>query len=147
MLDFTVRVDRSRPTYPNWVKRVLHPELEGTGPAWYNLRFGVEQWLHTGQKSGVVRGQVIYDHLSSTNELAIHLGLVDLLAIQAKGITTFRALFRGKAVFAWKSVVGHRDGGLAVPYLCCDDGDEMLHWLWLDGYWGCWSPALRFRKK
>lgn len=32
-LDPTIHVDRSiRPTYPDWVKIVMHPDLESTGP-------------------------------------------------------------------------------------------------------------------
>ena len=81
-LDFTVRVDRSvRPTYPDWMKKVMHSELESTGPAEYNLKTEVKEWLHDDQKTGVIRGQVIYDHLKASNELAGQLGLADLLAI------------------------------------------------------------------
>jgi hypothetical protein len=30
--------------YPEWVTKVMHPELEGTGPAEYDLA-KVEQWF------------------------------------------------------------------------------------------------------
>ena len=33
-----IRVNRAiRPTYPDWVKEVLHPELENSGPAEYDV--------------------------------------------------------------------------------------------------------------
>lgn len=146
-LDFIIRVDRSvRPAYPDGVKQVLHPELEGTGLAKYDLQTEVEEWLYDDQKNGSVTGRVIYDHLKASGELAAHLGLADLMAIQQKGVAVFRKLSAGKAVFGWKSVVRDRRGGLCVPFLC-EHGDEVvLLWGWLDGVWGSGSPALRFRK-
>src|ERR1700722_11534777 len=45
-LDTIVRVDRSvRPVYPDFVKTVMHPELEKVGPAEYDLAT-VDLWLH-----------------------------------------------------------------------------------------------------
>lgn len=148
-LDFTIRVDRSvKPAYPDWVKKLMHTELELTGPANYDLETAVEEWCHDDQKTGVVNGQKIYDHLKVTNALADQLGLADLLAIQAKGIKVFRKLFKNKAVFGWKSVVQERDirGILCVPYLFGDGGEVILLWSWLDDDWSSSSPALRFRK-
>jgi|SRR3989344_635152 len=147
-LDFIVRVDRSvRPTYPDWVAKVIHPKLEGTGPAEYNLKTQVGEWLHDDQKTGVVRSQVIYDHLKASNELINQLGLADLLAIQAKGITVFRKLYKGKLVFGWKSVVLNRGlfSGLSVPYLYEVGGEVVLRWGWLGRDWFSRDPALRFR--
>ncbi|OHA92460.1 MAG: hypothetical protein A2665_00535 [Candidatus Zambryskibacteria bacterium RIFCSPHIGHO2_01_FULL_46_30] len=146
---FIIRVDRSvRPVYPDWMKKVMHSELEGTGPAEYDLSSGVEQWLHNDQKTGVTRGQVIYDYLKTSNELADQLELADLLAIQAKGIKIFRKLFKGKAVYGWKSVVQYRgiSGDLSVPCLCVDVGRMMLYWHWLSLDWDSRRPALRFGK-
>ena len=148
-LDFIIHVDRSvKPSYPEWMKKVMHLELEGTGPSEYNLKAQVEEWLHDDQKSGVVRGQMIYGHLKASNELANCLGLADLLAIQAKGIAVFRKLFKGKAVFGWKSIVENRDinDNLNVPYLCGLGGGVLLHWHWLNDDWYSGDPALRFRK-
>jgi len=43
---FLVYVDRSvKPTYPDWFKKLEHPELEYSGPTEYNL-CGVQKWLH-----------------------------------------------------------------------------------------------------
>jgi hypothetical protein len=54
-------IDRSiRSRHPDWVKTVMHPELEATGPAELNLGT-VEQWLHPDQKNGRVEGNHIYD--------------------------------------------------------------------------------------
>ena len=60
----TICVDRSiLPLYPNWVKMVMHPDLEATGPAKYGLAT-VEPWLHDGQKNGGrMVGNRIYEHL------------------------------------------------------------------------------------
>ena len=140
--DFLIRVDRSiKPSYPDWFKKLEHPELELAGPAEYDLS-KVEQWLHDDQKSG----SAIYKHLQSGDNLVTCLNLQDGLAIQAKGIAVFRKLFAGKAVFLWGSVVLDRSGGLLVPYLVGDGGKVVVGWFWLDNDWGSDYPALRFSK-
>lgn len=145
-LDFIIRVDRTvRPTYPDWMKKVMHSDLEPTGPTEYDLQ-SLGLWLHDDQKNGVVSGNTIYVQLKEDNTLADCLGLADLLAIQAKGITVFRKLFAGKAVFGWKSVVRNRGGDLSVPCLH-EVGDwVILRWLWLNRDWNSSNPALRFSK-
>src|SRR3989344_8235408 len=47
--DPIIHVDRTiRPTYPNWVKKVMHPKLELTGPGEFDV-FKLQQWLHPDQ--------------------------------------------------------------------------------------------------
>jgi len=67
-IDSVIRVDRSiRPSYPDWMKEVMHPELESVGPAEYNIS-AVEQWLDDGQKDGrYIEGNKIYNHLKETD--------------------------------------------------------------------------------
>ncbi|PIR40163.1 MAG: hypothetical protein COV33_01205 [Candidatus Zambryskibacteria bacterium CG10_big_fil_rev_8_21_14_0_10_34_34] len=131
------------PVYPDWKEELLHPELELTGPARYNIS-QVEQWLHDGQKRDKwVKGQVIYEYLKDNQMLNSCLSLADLLAIQAKGINFFRQHHKGKAIFGWKSVVRRRDGHLYVPCLCEDGGEVVLDWYWLGGDWYDSDPALR----
>lgn len=147
VLDFLVRVDRSvKPSYPDWMKKLMHPELELAGLTEYNLQDGVEQWLHDDQKRGSVVGNTIYKHLQKGDNLATCLNLQDGLAIQEKGIAVFRKLFSGKAVFLWGSVVRHRDGDLGVPYLFENGGEVVVNWFWLVHYWSSNDPALRFSK-
>ena len=145
-LDFLVRVDRSvKQSYPDWMKKVMHPELELAGPAEYDLNM-VSQWLHDDQKNGSVQGNTIYKHLQKGDNLATCLNLQDGLAIQAKGIAVFRKLFASKAVFLWGSVVRNRFGFLNVPCLY-EDGDKVVvYWYWLDSNFNSDSPALRFSK-
>ena len=143
--DSIIRVDRSvRPTYPDWARIVMHPELENLGPVEFDAA-KLELWLHEGQKDGKwVNGQVIYEYLKEKKMLENCLGLSDLIAIQAKGIDFFRRYLAGKAVFAWKSVVRNRSGNLSVPCLY-EYGDKVvLHWHWLDLDWLVNSPALCF---
>ena len=143
-LDTIIRVDRSvRPVYPDWMKKVMHPELEGAGPPEYDLAT-VEQWLHDDQKKGVVVGNRIYDHLKKTDALKTCLGLRDGEEIKKKGIEVFRKFFGGKAVFLWASVVQHRYGYLYVPYLIGRDGGVVVGWYWLDNDWHDRNPAARF---
>ena len=140
-------VDRSvLVTFPDWVKDVLHPELQNTGPAKYGIA-KLEQWLHDGQKDGKsVKGQVIYDHLKSSGLLEGCVGLADLLAIQQKGVAFFRRHFTGKAVFGWKSAVRDAGGSLSVPSLYGHGGEVVLDWGWLGSDWDGDGPALRFAK-
>ncbi|MDQ5949299.1 MAG: hypothetical protein QG589_425 [Patescibacteria group bacterium] len=146
VLDFTISVDRSvKPIYPDWMKEVMHPELELAGPTEYDLS-KVEKWLARGQGTGVVTGNTIYKELQTKNALADQLGLADLLAIQAKGLAVFRSLYNGKAVFGWKSVVQDHHGILFVPCLIENGGKVVVRWVWLDYYWSSRSPALRFSK-
>lgn len=145
-LDFSIHINRSvKPLYPDWMKKVIHPELELTGPAEYNLQ-NLDLWLHDDQKTGTIEGNKIYKKLKGEDVLADCLNLADLLAIQAKGIDVFRKLFAGKAIFAWKSVVQDRCGSLAVPYLVGSVGKVVVDWDWLGNSWGSRDPALRFRK-
>ena len=146
-LDFNpiIPIDRSqKPTYPDWVKDVLHPELEGQGPAVYAIT-QVGLWLHDDQKDGKwMKGQAIYDHLVQNQMLESCLSLRDLEEIQKRGSPFFRKHFRGKAVFGWKSVVRNRIGNLRVPYLTEGDGEVVLGWHWLGRGWYDCNPALRF---
>lgn len=144
-LDPIIRVDRSiRPSYPDWMKEVMHPELESAGPAEYDIS-AIEQWLHDGQKDGkYIEGNKIYNHLKKTDTLKTCLGLRDLKEIQKKGIAFFRKHFKGKAVFGWAGIVRDRDGNLRVPYLYVRDDEVVLGWGWADYDWDGGSPALRF---
>ena len=146
VLDFIVRVDRSvKPNYPDWMKKLMHPELELAGPAEYDLS-QVEEWLHDDQKRGSVEGNTIYEHLQKGDNFVTCLNLQDGLAIQAKGIAVFRKLFAGKAVFLWGSVVQNHFGSLRVPYLIENGGEVVVFWDWLDYSWRSDFPALRFSK-
>jgi hypothetical protein len=146
VMDPIIRVDRSiRPSYPDWMKEVMHQELENVGPAEYDIT-KVEQWLHDGQKDGKwIKGKEIYARLKDTDTLKTCLGLRDLEEIQRKGIAFFRKHFKGKAVFGWSGVVRGRDGRLKVPYLDLGDGCNRveLNWDYLVGDWISNCPGLR----
>ena len=143
ILEFLVHVDRSvKPTYPSWVKEVMHSELECAGPAEYNLSQAT-QWVHDEQKVRVVKGQVIYNYLKNTESLSSCLNLQDGVAIHSKGITVFRKLFKKKAVVLWGSVVQDQNGDLRVPYLYERWGKIVLNWRSLDDLvFGPCNPAL-----
>jgi hypothetical protein len=145
-LDFIIHPNRIfKPKYPQWMKKVMHPELELTGPMDYNLKTQVELWIHPNQEFKFATGHEIYEKLKSDEALNDCLSLVDLLDIQAKGISLFRKIFSGKSVFAWKSVTEGEKYN-AVPYLFEDFNDVVLDWKCLDNEWFYHHPALRFRK-
>ena len=145
-LDTTVHVDRSvHPTYPDWMYRVLHLDLECTGPDDYNLTTAVSLWLHDDQKGGVATGNVIYAFLKEHGMIESCLSLQDALAIQKKGVAVFRRVFGDNVVYFWKSVVRRRDSGrLLVPYLYVSGDEVVLRWSWLGGGWYGHEPAARF---
>lgn len=142
-----VHVDRSiRPTYPDWVKKVLHPELENTGPTDYDLASQISLWLHDKQKNGgVTTGNVIYDALKQSGIESCG-NLQDAVAIKKLGVATFKKVFGSNVVYFWKSVVRRHDGDLHVPYLCVRDGMVVLGWDWLGRDWSDDYPAVRFAK-
>lgn len=142
VLDPIVHVDRSvRPSYPNWVATVMHPELENVGPGEYDIT-KAEKWLHHGQGKWI-EGNKIYAYLKETGDFKNHYTLRDLEEIQERGIAFFRKYFAGKAVFAWGSVVRDRHGGLSVPYLYEIDGGVVLDWRYLDCDGDSGNPGLR----
>ena len=99
-----IRVDRTqKPIYPDWLKEVMHPDLEANGPAEYDLA-NIEQWLHDGQKDGKwTEGNNIYARLKENENamLTTCLTLRDGEEIQKNGIAAFRKFFQGKALFLW----------------------------------------------
>ncbi len=125
--NFIVRVDRMiHLAYPCWVKELVHPELECTGPMEFSLS-KVELWLYDGQKWRV-NIQAIYNYLKETDNLSLCLSLQDGLVIQKMGIGVFRKFFKGKAIFLWKSVVWDRHNHLQVPRLREVDSKVVINW-------------------
>ena len=141
-LDFTIRVDRSvKSTYPEWIRKLGHPELECSGPAEYNLESDVEERLYDIQKVGG-----IYKCLKEDGALATCLNLQDGLAIQQKGIAVFRKLFGWKAVFLWASVAEGCAGDMVVPHLY-EYGERVKEgWRPLDYTWTDRDCVPQFRK-
>lgn len=146
-VDAVIRIDRmARPAYPSWTKKVMHPELEGAGPAEYEISV-VKQWFHEEQKKisdEGVEGNKIYRYLVKNNLLNSHLGVADLRAIKDKGVAFFRKYFSGMQVFAWKSVILDYDGDYFVPCLEERDKKMIIQWFELDLGWHTRRPALYF---
>lgn len=142
-----VTVDRSvRPTYPYWMDKVIHLELENTGPSKYDLVRNVLLWLHDDQKKGGrTTGQTIYDYLKKHDMLKSCLGLQDALAIQKLGVAVFQKVFGNNVVYFWKSVVWSRGEELNIPHLYVRDGEVVLDWfMHLRYYFDSHHPAVRF---
>ena len=151
VLDFLITVNRiQKPSYPEWVTRVVHPEFELSGPAKFDLRNDVSFWIHEYQKIGSTTGSNIYTQLSNDNLLKDCLNLADLITIREilreKGIEGFRNFCKGKAVFGWKSVVDDDNYYRRVPFLIENDSKVVLDWYWVGNYWPSNFPALLFSK-
>lgn len=145
-INIVIRVDRTiKPTYPDWMTKVIHPELEAQGPAEYDLT-NVEQWLHDGQKNGKwIEGNKIYAKLQENDNAMLKtcLTLRDGEEIKRNGIETYCKFFKGKALFLWGSVVQRGVGSLYVPFLDDDRGKVVVHWVGLDYGWDGHNPAGR----
>lgn len=138
-VDFSVR-----PSYPVWVKKVVHPRLELTGPTEYNVGT-VERWIHEGQKNnGEIEGQIIYSFLKRKKMLGSCLGLRDLEKIQRKGVAFAHKYFQESLCFGWRSVVLDRSGYLHAPYLYENGYDVLVNWRWLGLSWSGYYTALLF---
>jgi len=141
--DNLIHVDRSvRPNYPDWVDKVMHPELENTGPAEYDATQLIAELVP--EQENVIGGKKVYKYLKDNNLLETCVGLADLVEIQKKGIEFFRQNWKGKVVFGWRFVVRSRDGSLNVPCLYESGGEVVLNWSWVDNNWNANCPALRF---
>lgn len=141
--DPMIHVNRTtRPTYPEFLKKIKYPKLELTGPSEFDVT-KLERYLHPKQVDGYATGNEIYKKLIAKKMLEGCLGLADLQAIQARSIGFFRKHFSGKTVFGWKSVALYRRGSLFVPYLYERGGSVLLDWTWLDNNWDSSRPALR----
>jgi hypothetical protein len=140
MSESIIRIDRSTsPVYPDWVTRVLHPELGSVGPAEYDLAT-IGLWLHDGQKNDAkMHGDRIYGYLKSENMLGRCLGLRDGEEIRKKGVRIFRTFFGGRSLFLWKSVVEF-NGDLRVPAIPYG-GEGDIRWVWLGFDWRSIDPA------
>jgi hypothetical protein len=103
-LSFSIRVNRSiYPEYPPQARRVVHPELERSGPAKYDLsEVGVVRFLP--KNGNPIRGMDIYLHLKKENRLSSCFNLQDGLTLQKKP-NLFRSLFKGKRLVLWGSVI------------------------------------------
>lgn len=134
-------VDRSiKPTYPDFVKEVLHPELEHTGPTHLDPAL-TPLYLHPKQKNGgVLEGNKLCASLKETGLIELCYSLRDGEELQ-KNPHIFPESWKGQYVFLWKSVVQSRDGSLDVPYVCWGAGRVCLHWYWLGRDWYGNCPA------
>ena len=145
-LNTLIRVDRSiRPVYPDWVKTVMHPELENTGAVIYDLS-SIELWLHDWQEKGdYIQADKIYTYLKKEKMLESCLSLRDGEEIQKKGPVVFQNFFQSRRIFLWKSVVqNHADKFLVPFYVVMWAGNVKLNWFFLDDVQSLKHPALRF---
>ena len=108
-----IRVNRKiLPAYPNWVMRVVHPDIQNMGPEEFDLT-NLEQWRYEDQKPReYVSGDRAYEHLKKTGMLERCLGLRDGEEIMKKGHKVFQRAFGSSHphvnVLLWKSVVEYR---------------------------------------
>lgn len=139
MLDPIIRTNQVSLVYPRWMKRVLHPDLEQSGPTEYRANN-----LRPDPERARVESCLIYKDLVANDQLRTCLGLVDLLAIQAKGLDFYRKHFKDEVIAGWKSVVENSINCPYVPYVCETPEKVALGWMSLRCAWLSDTPAVRF---
>lgn len=143
-VDTIIRIDRTiRPAYPRWVQKIMHPELENTGPAEFALA-KIELWQHPAEKERMYCIRGVYEYLKENDMFKTCLSLRDGEEIKKKGFNVFRKFFGGITAYLWKSVVRNSHGVLFVPYLCSNDGWVVLDWARVDHDRYSLGFALRF---
>jgi hypothetical protein len=135
-------IDREvKPTYSDWMKEVMHPELENTGPSHLDPGSAV-LYLHPKQKNGgVMGGDKLYGFLKDTGliEHCLDLRVGEELAGQPH---LWPAVWKGKAVSLWKSVVLDHDGNLSVPHVYENFSVVSVYWVRLDFDWTARNPTV-----
>lgn len=122
--------------YNEFVGELKYPQYEGIGPTRYAI---TKIRLVSAEKYSFSTAEVIPVKLSMENRLEVCLELADLEQIRKKGRDFFRRHFRGKKIFAWRSVcqrsVMSRRPDLAshVPFLSERGGKVVISWFW-DGW-------------
>jgi hypothetical protein len=148
-IDPVLHVDRTiHPVYPEWMKPPLHPELELTGPAEYDLKTNMDISFIAGQGNGTFTGLDAYEHLKSNNLLDGCLGLADGYAIRERGAKAFSKFFEAKesaAVTLWTAVFMDDDGKLYAPIAIPINGKVVISRGDLSILWTKYRPLVRFQ--
>ena len=147
LLDTIIRVDRSvRPSYPDWVERVEHSDLEPTGPIEYDIS-KVKQWFHDGQKNGKrIKGNEIHTYLKGNRHAEDLSRTARLGGNPEERHHLLQETLPRQSRLRLKSGVRdrNRDGNLYVPFLYEHGGKVVMDWYWLGHDWDDSHPALRF---
>jgi len=149
--NFIVRVDRSKEiNYPDFVKKILHPEMENIGPESYILKPGellyylienslVEDTEHNGIRT--------YNFLKEKGLLENCLGFEDLLAMKEKDISIIHGLFSfgdHKSIIGFRSVAEYKDTQLIAPYLSVKVDEIKVEWTYLKYFIDPNTPVYHF---
>jgi hypothetical protein len=147
-IDSVLLVDRTvPPAHPDWMKTPLHPELELTGPAEYDLKTNMDISFLPGQGDGKFTGLDAYEHLKGNNLLAGCLGLADGFAMRERGVKAYNKFFEAKegaVVALWTAVFTDDDGKLCVPLAMPILGKVAIVKGDLSVLWTKYRPVVRF---
>ena len=147
-IDSVLHVDRTvAPTHPDWMKSLLHPELELNGPAEYDMKTNLDISFLPGQGDGKFTGLDAYEHLKSNNLLGGCLGIADGWAIRERGVKAFSKFFESKegaVVALWTAVFTDDAGKLCVPLAMPLLGKIAITKGDLSVLWTKYRPLVRF---
>ncbi len=131
-----ITVDRSiPPTYPEWMKTPVDPELSRSGPPSFNLA-KVEAYLHPWQiGGGIIFGPEFHLHLKDTGIINRCLSLRDGEEI-VKAVAEKRVKWPEKfcdenlRLYLWKDAAWDLNPHIRVPILSYFDGRVSIGWNW-----------------
>lgn len=129
---------KNSPAYPNWLRGLIHLELELAGPP----SFDVSRPHKIYPAKGLTL-RAFYEKLMNDNLLGKIVNLADILAIRARGPRFYKRHFAGEILFALSSAAQNRHGDLFVPSLIGCDVAVDLDWNWIDGDFSYPGVALR----
>ncbi len=130
MIDVLIKVDRSKkPNYPSWVRTVLHPEYESSGPVQFYLN-NLDLSFYENQKYGSDSIIRVYDHFKKNGFIKNCLNLADLRAIQEKGVEIFQSFYKDQVIFGLNSIVESELKNLFAPCLLESENKDKIILRW-----------------
>ncbi len=132
--------------YPEWADSALYQDLEHTGPEEYGVSNLKESFCPRPKCGGFVDGGKALFYLQFAGILDRSLCLLDLHAIQLRGMEFFFKYFEDNRLIAWKSVVRKdKDYCLWMPYLEKRNEKISICWGSLDSQFDLKTPIFHFK--
>ncbi len=148
-IDPVVRVASPRKHYKEGLgvgENFIFPDLQLDGPDAFDVKDDVEHWV-CNDESDRVTIDVVFDHMKKYDLITRCLSIIDLKAIEDRGLQFFQQHFGGNAVFALKSAVENPTTGRKyVPHLVGDTYRSKIMWSAFGKIWRPEDVALIFKK-
>lgn len=122
-----IRSERPDWRYPAWTSRVLHQELETSGPEQYSLS-ALRELKLSHEELGRRDAPSIINYLEAYRLIQGCLGLRDFEEMAKVPRTVLVSQFRGKTLLGWRSAILGRLGLVNVPCLVLKEDPVVFRW-------------------